>query len=184
MRFLYNTMQPFTLRLIIAGPLFALITAASLIWWVAQMPANPQIPAARASIEVPPSKTSFDPKVYSVSFCELVKNPVSYDRKLIRMQAVFVNDVDWAYLASDACPDENGVVQAVDAIEPDDKLIESKSRDQIGPLLDKLIREGRPLEVKVEMLGRFYASSRDGRGHQFAIIANSNARPTGRRMRR
>jgi hypothetical protein len=175
-------MQPFTLRLIIATPLFTLITGAWLIWWVAQVPDNPQIPAARASIELPSLKASFDPKVYSVPFCELVTKPVIYDRKLIRMQAVFVNDVDWAYLASDACPDENGSVQAVGAMEADDKLIESKSRDQIGPLLDKLIREGRPLEVKAEMLGRFYAGGKDARGHHFAILANSNARPTGRSM--
>ena len=177
-------MQPFTFRLIIAAPLFTLITGASLIWWVAQVPENPQIPAARVSIEVPSAKASFDPKVYSVPFCQLVNDPVAYDRKLIRMQAVFVNGVDWAYLASDECPDANGSVQAVGATEPNDKLIESKSRDEIGPLLDKLIREGRALEVKAEMLGRFYAGGRDGQGHQFAIIANSNARSTGRRIRR
>ena len=177
-------MQPFTFRLIIAALLVTLITGASLIWWVRQISGNPQIPAARAALEVPSSKVSFDPKIYSVPFCEVVKNPIPYDRKLVRMNAVFVNDVDWAYLASDACPDENGAVQAVDAVEPNDKLIESMSRDQIGPLLDRLFREGRPLEVNAEMLGRFYAGGRDGRGHQFAIVTNSNARSTGRRERR
>ena len=100
------------------------------------------------------------------------------------MRAVFVNDVDWAYLASDDCPSDNGSVRAVDALEPDDKLIASQSRDQIGPLLDRLIREGRPLEVDAEMVGRFYAGGKDGRGHQFAILYDYAARPAGRPTRR
>lgn len=177
-------MQPFTIRLIIAAWLFALITVASIRWWVRQIPENPVIPAARASIEVRSAKDSFDPTIYSVPFCELVKHPVLYDRKLIHMEAVFVNGVDWAYIASDACPNENGTVQAVAAVEPNDKLLESTSGDQIGPLLDRLIREGRPLEVSAEMLGRFYAGGPDGRGHQFAIVITSGVRPTGRRERR
>ena len=176
-------MQPFTVRLIIAASLFALITGASIRWWVRQIPENPVIPAARASIEVRPATDSFDPTIYSVSFCELVKNPVLYDRKLIQRQAVFVNGVDWAYIASDACPDENGTVQAVAALEPNDKLLASTLRDQIGPLLDRLIRAGRPLEISAEMLGRFYASGPD-KGHRFAIVITSRARPTGRRERR
>jgi hypothetical protein len=177
-------MQPFTVRFIIAAWLFALITIASIRWWVRQIPENPEIPAARASIEVRPAKDSFDPTIYSVAFCELVKNPVRYDRKLIKMQAVFVNGVDWAYIASDACPDENGTVEAAGALEPNDKLLESTSRDQIGPLLDRLMREGRPLEFSGDMLGRFYAGGPDGRGHRFAIVTASGVRPTGRSERR
>jgi hypothetical protein len=177
-------MQPFTLRLIIAAWLFALITVASVKWWVRQIPENPEIPVSRASIEVRPARDSFDPTVYSVPFCELVKNPVLYDRKLIQMQAVVVNDVDWVYVASDACPDENGTVQAVGTVEPNDKLLESTSRDHIGPLLDRLMRAGRPLEVSAEMLGRFYAGGPDGKGHRFAIVTTSSVRPTGRRERR
>ena len=177
-------MQPFTVRLIIAAWLFALITAASIRWWVRQIPDNPEIPSARASIEVRSPRDSFDPTIYSVPFCELVKNPVRYDRKLIQMQAVFVNGVDWAYIASDACPNENGTVQAVAALEPNDKLLESTSHDQIGPLLDRLIREDRPLEVSAAMLGRFYAGGPEGKGHKFAVVITSSARPTGRRERR
>ena len=177
-------MQPFTIRLIIATWLFALITVASIRWWVRQIPENPEIPAARASIEVRPAKDSFDPTIYSVPFCELVKNPVLYNRKLIQMQAVFVNGVDWAYIASDACPDENGTMEAVAALEPNDKLLESTSRDQIGPLLDRLMREDCPLKVSAEMLGRFYAGGPDRKGHRFAIVITSRARPTGRRERR
>ena len=164
--------------------LFASITGASIGWWVRQIPENPEIPAARVSISVRPAKDSFDPTIYSVAFCELVKNPVLYDRKLIQMQAVLVNDVDWVYLASDACPDEDGVVQAVAASEPNDKLLAATSRDQIGPLLDRLLRKGRPLEVSGEMLGRFYAGGPGGKGHQFAIVITSRVRPTGRRERR
>lgn len=176
-------MQPLTFRLIIAATLFSLITVASIEWWVRQIPENPEIPAARASIEVRSAKDSFDPTIYSVPFCEFVKNPVLYDRKLIQTQAVFVNGVDWAYVASDACPNENGTVQAVGALEANDKLLESTSRDQIGPLLDRLMREDRPAEVSAEMLGRFYAGG-PGKGHHFAILITSRVRPTGRRERR
>ena len=173
-------MQPFTFKLMIAAPMFVLIVGASLTWWVRQIPENPQIPVAKANIQMASAKASLDPRVYSVPFCELVKNPVAYDRKLIQMDAVLVNDVDWAYVVSDACADEKGVVAAIDAIEGNDKLIQASSRDQIGPLLDRLLREGRPLEINVEMMGRFYAGGRDGRGHQFAMITNSNPRPKGR----
>ena len=168
----------------VAVPLFIVITGASLTWWVAQIPENPEIPPAKANIEISSPKASLDPKVYSVPFCEIAKNPELYDRKLIQMQAVFVNDIDWVYLTSDACPDEKGVVQAVDAMEPNDKLIQSSSRDRIGPLLDRLLREDRPLEVNAEMIGRFYAGGKNGRGHWFAIVINSNARPRGGSMRR
>jgi len=177
-------MYPFTSRLIKAVSLFTLIICASITWWVRQIPGNPQIPAVSFNIEVRSPKESLDPKIYSVPFCEVIKNTQLYDRKLIRMQAVFVNDVDRAYVASDRCPDEDGAVQAEAALEPNDKLIESGIADQIGPLLVTLFREGRPLEVRAEMLGRFYSGGRDGRGHQFAIITADNARPTVRRERR
>ena len=179
-----NAMRPFTIRLIIAGFLFAIIVGASLVWLVAQIPKNPEIPMTETSMGAPSVRTASDSRIYSVLFCDLVQNPERYDRKLIQMRATVVNDADWAYVSSDVCPNDDGAVQAVGAMEPDDKLIESKSRDQIGPLLDRLLRKGRPLEVNAEMLGRFYAGGKDGRGHQFAIIRNVNARPTGRRMRR
>jgi hypothetical protein len=69
---------------------------------VSQIPVQPQIPAMKGSIDIPPANAPLDPNIYSVPFCELIKDPERVDGKLIRMQAIFDNGVDWAHIRDGA----------------------------------------------------------------------------------
>ena len=174
-------MQPLTLKLAIAAFLFVVIIWAFGFWFISQMPVNPQIPVAKAEIEMPPPEAALDPTVYSVPFCELLRNSTQYNRKLIRTRAVFDNGVDWASLRHDDCPGDDHVVGAVGAVEPNDQMIEARSRRRIGIVVDRLLREKweGPLEVDADMIGRFYVEPNGRR--QFAILYEFEARPTRRR---
>ena len=173
-----DIMKPFRIRLIIASLLFTVIAGGSVLWLIRQTPENPEIPPMKVDINYFPVQLALDPKVYSVRFCDLIRDPERYNRKLIRMDATFVNDVDWAYLKSDSCPDADSMLEAVGAVEENDKLVEAKSRDEIGRVLDKLLRQGvTPLEVRAQMVGRFYAGGHGGPGQRFAIIYGFNASP-------
>ncbi len=173
-------MQPFTLRLAIAVSLFVVVVAEFGFWYVSQIP-HPHIPIVKTSIEMPLPEAALDPMVHPVPFCELIKNSSRYNRKLIRMRAIFDNGIDWASLRHDDCSDADGLVGAVGAIEPNDKMIEASSRSQIGAVLDRLMREkwDGPLEVDADMVGRFYVRPTGER--QFAILYEFEARPTRRR---
>lgn len=176
-------MRPFTIRLIIASSLFILIVATSLTWFVSQIPKDPRIPETKASIDIPSAKAALDPTIYPVLFCDLIQFPERYDRKLIRTRAIFVHSVDYFYLKDDTCPVDDVQVAAVGPIESDDKLVGSQSRRRIGAVLERLLRQrdGAPLEVNADMVGRFYAGDKYGRGRQFAILDEIDASPTGKR---
>ena len=174
-------MEPFSLKLTIASLLFVIIVSASALWFISQIPEHPHIPAMKSRIDIPPANAALDPKIYSIPFCELIKNPERYDRKLVRMRAIFDNGVDWPHIKDDACPEDDAVVGAVGTIEANDKLVESKSPDKINPMIETLLRDGDPLEVNVDMVGRFYAGDKKTHGHQFAILYQIDVTPTGKR---
>src|SRR5687768_8178041 len=174
-------MSSATLKVLISCSLFILIVVSSVAWFIVQIPNDPSIPPAKGRLETLPAEAALDPTIYSVPFCDMLKDTTRYHRKLIRTSAIFVNDVDWAYIRNDACPNEDGGVRAVGALELNDMLIESKSRDQIGPIIDRLLKQDSFfLEVNADMVGRFYAGSKTGRGNEFAILYEFNVSPTGK----
>jgi hypothetical protein len=175
-------MHSAVLKVLISFFLFILIVASFLAWFIAQIPNDPSIPAGKGSLEITPAEAALDPTIYSVPFCDMLNNPTRYHRKLVRTQAIFINDVDWAYIRNEGCPNEDGVVRAVGALESNDMLIESKSRDQIGRIIDTLLKQDTfSLEVNADMVGRFYAGSKTGRGNEFAILYEFSVSPTGKR---
>jgi hypothetical protein len=174
-------MQPLTIRLAIAALLFVAIVAGFGFWFVSQIPGNPQIPILKVNIDMPLAAAALDPTVYSVPFCELLRNPERYHRKLIRTRAIFDNGIDWASLRHDDCSAYDNLVGATGAVEPNDQLIEAHSRSQIGFVLDRLMKEkwDGPLEVDADMVGRFYVEPNGTR--RFAILYELEARPTRKR---
>ena len=176
-------MSSATLKVLNSCSLYLLIVDSFDAWFIVQIPNDPSVPPAKGRLEILPAEAALDPKIYSVAFCDVLKDPSRYHRKLIRTSAIFVNDVDWAYLRNDACPNEDEGVRAVGALESNDILIESKSRDQIGPMIDRLLKQDSFfLEVNADMVGRFYAGSKTGRGNEFAILYEFNVSPTGKRL--
>ena len=176
-------MGPGKFQAVIAGSLFLVIVGSSTAFLITQIPKDPFIPPAKATLELPKPEAALDPTVYSVPFCELLRDPDRYHKKLIRTQAIFVNGVDWFSIRSDQCSDQNGTVAAVGAVEANDKLIESASSDQIGPMIKELLRQDYyDVEVHADMVGRFYAGAKTGRGHEFAVLYEFTARPIGKRL--
>ena len=175
-------MSPGKLQALIASSLLLLIVGSVTDVLVAHMPNNWSIPPVKATLALPTLEAALDPTEYSISFCELLRDPDRYHKKLIRTQAIFVNGVDWHSIRGDQCSDESGTVAAVGAVEANDKLIEFASHDQIGPMIEKLLRRDYfEVEVYADMVGRFYAGAKTGRGHEFAILYASTARPNRKR---
>jgi hypothetical protein len=174
-------MHPTTLRLTIAACLFVVIVAEFGFWFISQIPENPQLPIVKIHIEMPPPEAALNPTIHAVPFCELIKNPSQYNRKLIRTRAIFANGIDWASLRHNDCSGDDNSVGAVGPVEENDKMIAASSRSQIVVVLDRLMREqwDGPLEVDADMVGRFYVKPSGER--QLAILYEFQARPTGRR---
>jgi hypothetical protein len=173
-------MRPFVIRLIIASLLFSLIVTATVTWVVSQIPQNPELPPMNASLDIPSPKAALDPTVYPVSFCELIQHPDRFDRKLVQTRAIFVNDVDWAFIKDAACENEDAMIEYIGAREPNDKLIEAQRPDKIGAILKTYLREGKELpEVNIEFVGRFYAEGKNR--HRVAILREIEAKPAARK---
>ena len=173
-------MQPFTLRFIIASLLFILTVSATAMWVVSQIPHDPELPLMNITLDAPSTKAAIDPTVYPVSFCELIQHPGRFDRKLVQTRAIFVNDVDWAFIKDEACENEDSMVEYIGAREPNDKLIEAQSPDKIGAILKTYLREGKELpEVNIEFVGRFYAEGKNR--HRLAILQEIDAKPAARK---
>lgn len=166
----------------IAFGLFLVTLTVSVAWMVSRMQPPPQIPPNKAALELPWSKRASDTTIYEVPFCYLLKFPRIYDGKLIRTRAIFDNGIDWSSLKHEDCSDDESPISAVGAFDPGDKLIEAKSPQKISSALARLIAEGweGPLEVDVDVVGRFYASGRGG-GRQFVILHEVEAKPIRKR---
>jgi len=173
-------MRPSRLKFAIAASLFVVIVVEFGFWFVSQISEAPQIPIAKAAIEMPSPSAALDPTIYPIPFCELMKSPERYNRKLIRTRAIFDNGEDWSSLKHDDCPAGNGRVGVIGAVEPNDQLIEANSTSRIRSVLDRLISENweGPFEVDADMVGRFYVQPNGS--YQFAILYEFDARATRR----
>lgn len=166
----------------IAFGLFLVTLTVSVAWMVSRMQPPPQIPPNKAALELPWSKRVSDTTIYEIPFCYLVKFPRIYDGKLIRTRAIFDNGIDWSSFKHEDCADYESRISAVGAYDPSDRLIEAKSPQKISLALARLMSEGwdGPLEVDVEVVGRFYAASR-GNGARFVTLYEVEAKPIRKR---
>ena len=155
--------------------LLALTISAS--WLIYRMQPTPELPAVKVAIDLPFSTGASDTKIYEVTFCDLLRFPHFYDGKLIRTRAIFDNGIDWPSLKHDDCSGYESSISAVGPTDPHDKLIESRSPQKISLALARLLSDGLegPLEVDVDVVGRFYASGRTGR--EFVILHEVEAKP-------
>ena len=101
-------------------------------------------------------KTTLDPTIYPVSFCDLIRDARRYDQKLVRVQVMYDSGVDTSSLFDPTCA-------GVDAwIRP--TCSTSEACHEIYRMIEKARRDaGHPWEgkVKLEVTGRYYASALD-----------------------
>lgn len=110
-----------------------------------------------------------DAKVVPVRFCSLIRHPKRYDKKLVRVQAVYQSFTDTAVLTHPSCYWDR-----------DDAVIQTKCSpkncEQIFDNLKRMIPSQRfHYNASVDVIGRFYAYG-DGNQHLFVMIDVKDAK--------
>jgi hypothetical protein len=108
-------------------------------------------------------------KVNSVRFCDLIRHPKRYDRKLVRVRALYQSFTDTATLSNPSCDWGR-----------DDTVIQTKCSpkycEQIIDDFTRMIPSQRfNLNVNVDVTGQFYAYG-NGNQHLFIIMRVNDAK--------
>jgi hypothetical protein len=95
--------------------------------------------------------TTFEPSVNAdvttIPFCDLVRDPASYDKKIVRMNAVLSTGFEVSRLDSPSCPNTLSVWAEFG--------VDSCTRPKLNKTLDRLLRrEGR---AEIMIIGQFFA---------------------------
>ena len=112
--------------------------------------------------EGPPSLSSTIKEAPTVPFCDLIRDPGRYEKQIVRTQAIFLRNMENAYLYDPACGGENTYVWA----QFDPSFIYTEDAEKTK--FDKLLCPTQPCpvgKVKVIAIGRFEGPSGGPYGH-------------------
>jgi len=99
-------MKQITLRVIVALCTFIIGSIVAATWLVSPAPNVPDIPLVDIKVDIPPPlvpKTTPDSTVYSVKFCELIRNSDKYNGKIVRIQTSYWQGIDTSALTDSKC---------------------------------------------------------------------------------
>ena len=129
-------------------------------------------------------------KIPTVSYCDLIKNARAYDKKIVRVRAIYFSGFEKIYLYDDRC-EANQPPSAPENVPAEtwaqfDKSFETKGDSAAAKLNNQLNNFGRK---DVTVVGKFYSTGEDGDqnapnrfGHlnccrfQFSIMRVENVR--------
>jgi hypothetical protein len=101
-------MKRITIRLIVTLCTFIIGVIVATTWLIRPVPSVPDISLIDVKVDIPSpqvSKTTSDPTVYSVKFCELIRNSDKYDGKIVRIQTSYRQGIDTSALTDSKCED-------------------------------------------------------------------------------
>ena len=99
-------MKLITIRVVIALCTFIIGIIFVAVWLVNPAPNVSDIPPIEVKVDIPSPRipeTIPDSTIYSVNFCELVRNPKHYDGKIIRTKASHLQGIDTSSLSDSKC---------------------------------------------------------------------------------
>jgi hypothetical protein len=105
-------MKRITIRVAVALSTFIIGIIVVANWLVIPAPNVSDIPLVENKVEISapdeiPAPTVYkatpDSTVYSVKFCELIRNSDKYDGKIVRIQAFYKQDIDTSVLTDSKC---------------------------------------------------------------------------------
>ena len=99
-------MKQITIKVAVALCTFIIGIIVAATWLVKSVPNASDIPSVENKVEVaalPIFKATPDSTVYSVKFCELVRNSEKYDGKIVRIQAFYEQGTDTSALTDSKC---------------------------------------------------------------------------------
>jgi hypothetical protein len=99
-------MKRIPIRVAVALCTFIIGIIVAAIWLVNPAPNISDIPLMEDKVEIPAppiSKATIDSTVYSVKFCELIRNSEKYDGKIVRIQAFYEQGIDTSALTDSEC---------------------------------------------------------------------------------
>jgi hypothetical protein len=100
----------------------------------------------------------------TVGFCDLVRNPETYDGRTVRVEAIHRHGFEWSELYCPECTDQKAKVWA----ELDDRFATSLKSSGNESLREAITGNGfKGRTVKLTAVGKFYGSG-GGYGHQGA----------------
>ncbi|MGH9929167.1 MAG: hypothetical protein ACREA9_08060 [Pyrinomonadaceae bacterium] len=117
---------------------------------------------------------SSTPDIPFVPFCDLVRNPVAYDQKTIRVKAILSVGKDTRTLWDTDCDNKDSYVSG-ECFHPPEKTCE-----KISEALDKYRggEKGRWLggNTLVDVVCQFYANSENGQRHRLEMLEVKDAK--------
>lgn len=99
-------MKHITIRLIIAICTFFIGIIVAATWLFNPVPNVPEILPIQVKIDTQSPtvrENTPDSTVYSVNFCELLRNPKNYDGKIVRTRASYLRGIDFSSLSYSKC---------------------------------------------------------------------------------
>lgn len=104
-------------------------------------------------------KATLDTNIYSVTFCDLVRDANHYDGRLVRVQVIYSSGVDTAILTDPACDVGDAWIRPACSGRCSEiyGMIERKRQEAGHPRMGK---------VRLEVVGRYYASAFDTNPNQ------------------
>jgi hypothetical protein len=128
-------------------------------------------------IEVSPSYSSAVEKASTISFCDLVRAPAQYDKRIIRVKAIFFRDMENAYLNDPTCGIEGSYIWV------EFEAAYAYTDDAVKKKLDQTLCSVQPCptgRAKVIAVGRFEGPGSGPYGHlgdyhfKFSILRIEN----------
>ena len=106
-------------------------------------------------------------KTPTVAFCELIRHPERYDKRLVRTEAISAIGVESAVLYDPQCSTEGTRTWVTydDGWEKADKKLQKAYLDLLYDENNGRIPRGHSGRAKVVLVGRFEASNKNGYGH-------------------
>jgi len=101
-------------------------------------------------------RTALDQTIYSVSFCELIREPHRYDQKIVHVQAIYNQGAETSALSDPTCKGDGAWIRPECSSKSCDKIDESLKR------VRRLLSSPADLDqVRVDVIGRYYAQAAD-----------------------
>ena len=144
-------MRRLTLRFIVASLTFIIGVTAAVIWFVYRTPSV-------ETLEYSPADVA---EILNVPFCDLARDPDSYDEKIVRTQAIYFYNSENVALYNPTCG-----IDDVDAWAVHDASY--KVSAEMEKRLEEIFCSTRPCpsgKASVTVVGRFHAPDGKGYGH-------------------
>ena len=102
-------MRHITIKVIVAICTFIIGIIVAAVWLVSPAPNVPDIPPVDVKVDtplfeaLPVPETIPDSTVYSVQFCELIRNSAKYNGKIVRIKTSYWQGIDTSALTDSKC---------------------------------------------------------------------------------